>query len=83
MIALETKNLRALANASCRTWIAATLVAAFIVLATAKQAHAQSADAPYPKMAATDQYLMTETRRSPWQGALRQSPSRRTRMFWC
>jgi hypothetical protein len=60
MIALKTKDLRALANANCRAWIAVTIVAVVIVLVTATQAQAQGADAPYPKMAAIDQYLMTE-----------------------
>jgi len=58
MIALETKDLRALANTRCRTATAATIIGAFIVLAMVKQAQPQSA--PYPKMAAVDQYLMTQ-----------------------
>jgi len=60
MIALETKTFRALANTKCRTATSATIVGVFIVLAMAKQAPAQGASTPYPKMAEIDQYLMTQ-----------------------
>ena len=60
MIALETKTFRALANTKCRTATSATIVGVFIVLAMAKQAPAQGAGTPYPKMAEIDQYLMTQ-----------------------
>ena len=57
---MEPKTFRALANTKCRTATSATIVGVFIVLAMAKQAPAQSAGAPYPKMAEIDRYLMTQ-----------------------
>jgi hypothetical protein len=60
MVELETRNWRSLANTRFSARMALTMVAAIMVLAVEKRGHAQSTGAPYPKMAAIDQYLMTE-----------------------
>jgi hypothetical protein len=60
MVELETRNSRSLANKRFSARMALTIVAAIMVLAVEKRGHAQSTGAPYPKMAAIDQYLMTE-----------------------
>jgi hypothetical protein len=60
MIALETKTLRAQANRRRRAALATSILWGFIGLTMVKHAQAQSVDAPHPKMAAIDQYLMTQ-----------------------
>jgi hypothetical protein len=58
MVELQKRNWRSSAYTRFSPGIGSTIVAAIIVLAVAKQAQAQSAGVPYPKMAAIDQYLM-------------------------
>src|SRR5215469_17336355 len=56
MVELETRKWRSLASAR----MALTIVAVTMVLAAETRGQTQGAGAPYPTMAAIDQYLMTE-----------------------
>ena len=60
MIELETKSQLSLANITSFAGTASAIVASIVILAVANQARAQRAVGPYPKMAAIDQYLMTQ-----------------------
>lgn len=60
MIELERRNRSFLANTKLPVGMVSAIIAPIILLAVAKQAYAQSAAVPYPRMAAIDQYLMTQ-----------------------
>ncbi len=55
MTALQKRNASFLTNATL-----SAIIGAMVILAVAKPSGAQSAAVPYPKMAAIDQYLMTQ-----------------------
>src|SRR5262245_57041780 len=60
MIELETRGRRSRANTVFLTGMALAAITSIICAAVSTQAHAQSADGRYPKMAAIDEYLMTQ-----------------------
>ena len=60
MIELELMNWRSLPKIRSFVGTASVIVASIVVLGVAKQARAQSVGAPYPKMAAIDQYFMSQ-----------------------
>ncbi|HLK68390.1 MAG TPA: hypothetical protein VKU19_33390 [Bryobacteraceae bacterium] len=60
MTKLKTASWRSLAHPSFRAGIVSRIVESLIVLAVAGHCQAQGVGASYPKMAALDQYLMTQ-----------------------